>query len=1131
MKMKNILLTSLLFSLSAAFCSETVLFLEDFESRNTPPGSSAALTAGSFELVSPGRDSKKSLRAVKPDECGFFSCGFNVKIPETSRGRFLKITADLRTEALGIGSEYFLMVGQSAGGKSNGPNLFFAYDDGLVRQSAFGGQYKTPQTSGVWKQTVHQFQLRPDTDQLKVSLVMRGGEQIVYFDNLRISDVGTSALPASMPVIYAGKLDWPYGMIDLDDVIPGAVYTVDVQVSRPEPQAAVDNLTPGAQASPLSPPAGLQGMGIAMRPYGLDGRPMATLQLTPLSICGNRGTYRFVVPDMAVRVELDLHNDDLIRFNHNQLAAQARRYQQVTVKLDNYGEITADNAFYQYVYRGRPDKLKIRQFLELDPFSLAAIKHQLSLRPEARLELVNSRGGMCFRLNGTLIPPMAVSYNLDQDQYRWCDQLAESGINVVFARLPYGGVALGNTWKADGTFDFSGIDRNIYNILAQNPQAVIILSIDSIYPPNWWAEKNQSELMRDQDGNFVWSYGGFMYQCFYGSFADLKKKADALAGNPKEMHIARGGKESGFFLPSLSSVKYRQAVHHYLKALREHVDRQPYGKVVAGYRFLSGYDGQWGLPYEQLGYDRNGVHVFDFSAPSLKKFREFLKKRYGSDEGLRTAWKNTSVTLDTVSIPPKEIRDFDQMKEGSSFLLDPGKYRQLIDYRIFQAESLAALLNSYGKTIKEAGARPVLTFAYYPDIVETATGGGSSGRAHEIIYRSPWIDGVGGPSYDAREIGQPGRCNVLLHSTVANGKIHLNEMDHRLYTVTKRNYSGNMVFDSPRKTISVLQREYMRQMCSGNGSWLFDMGFGWYNEPLIAAILKNCYDVFNRTLNVDRSSNARMAVFLGNYGKQVQADARRGSIPKQQTAGVILKIAQAGFPVDQYQIADLERVAGRYKVFYFPFSYAMTPAERAAVNQLKKNGNILVFGFAAGYVSDDMSLKNVEDLTSFKLAMRDNLELTIRFSGKHPLAKGLDGFYFGGGGDVYSSKGLPGIYVDDPDSVSLGVFSGTGLTGAAVKRHHDWTAVYIGVPHGISPQFLRNIADFAGIHVYSRKNDVMYFNKSLIAVHASGDGLKTIRLPEEAEVISLWDNRSIGRVRTIERQMKLGENALYLLKK
>ena len=45
MKMKNILLTSLLFSLSAAFCSETVLFLEDFESRNTPPGSSAALTA------------------------------------------------------------------------------------------------------------------------------------------------------------------------------------------------------------------------------------------------------------------------------------------------------------------------------------------------------------------------------------------------------------------------------------------------------------------------------------------------------------------------------------------------------------------------------------------------------------------------------------------------------------------------------------------------------------------------------------------------------------------------------------------------------------------------------------------------------------------------------------------------------------------------------------------------------------------------------------------------------------------------------------------------------------------------------------------------------------------------------
>ncbi len=1102
----------------------TVLFREDFEKLTSPPAVQTQTSAGKFVIADTGKDSKHSLKAVKPDSCGLLSSGMGFEIPEASRGHFLQATADVRTENLGIDSDYFLMVVQSAKGKTNGVNLFLAYNDGLARQSAFGGQFKTPQTSGLWRQTRHQFQLRPDTDRVELRLVVRNGSQTIYFDNLAVEDVGAAALPERSPLVFSRVIDWPYAMIDLDDIVPGAVYRVSVEVSRPVPGAGA-TLTPDAQKSSLVAPAGLTGMGVVMTAYGLDGKPLAKIQLPPESADERGGAYRMVVPETAVRVELDLHNDDLIRFDHNQIEKNGRRFQEVKVELENYGEIAADNAFYQYIYRGKPDGLKVRNLMSLDTFDLECIKNNLNGRERANLEVVKHKGGMAFRLNGKLIPPLAVSYNLSQEAYRWYDQLAGAGIDVVFARVGYGGAAMSGTWLGEGRYDFSSLDRNIYNLLAQNPRAVVILSVDTLYPPFWWAEANQDELLRDQDGNFMWSTDGFFYKCRFGDFKTLRDAAVASASNPREMHIMRGAKLTGFFAPSLFSEKYRRAMNDYLQALRRYVESQPYGKIVAGYRMLSGYDGQWGLPHEQ--YDGTAKHVFDFSAPAAAGFRAFLKTRYGSDAALQKAWKKPDVTLVSATVPPLSERHFDQA-QNQPYLLDPAEHRAAVDYRDFVTESLASLLISYGQTVKTAAPAPVLALAYYPDIVETNTGGGNSRRGNEMIYRSPWIDAVGGPTYDAREIGQPGRFNVLADSPVINGKIHLSEVDHRFFPVVRRNYSGNMVFDSPRKTISVLRREYMRQMCSGNGSWLFDMGFGWHNDPLITEIIKQNREVFQQVLDLDRGSIAKMAIFLGEYGKAVQADALRGMIPRRLTSNAILKAAQAGFPIGQFMLADLPQAAEQCKVFYFPFAYGLTETEAKTIEALKQNGNILVFGYGAGYVTGSrMGLQNVEALTGFKLGIQDNLNLTVRFTGKHPLTAGMEGQFFGSGGDVWMNRGIPGIYVDDPQAEPLALFDNTKLCGAAVKKHANWTGIYLGALESASPQLLQNIGRYAGLHIYSAPGDVMYFNQSLIGIHASAGGEKTIRLPARASVVSLWDGKAIGEQTVIVRQMELGENALY----
>ena len=76
-----------------------------------------------------------------------------------------------------------------------------------------------------------------------------------------------------------------------------------------------------------------------------------------------------------MKVLLDLHNDDLVRFNHNQIEPQARRWGTVRVYLENFGEIAADNAYWQYVYRGKPSHLKVRNWIDIDPFDLDVLKN------------------------------------------------------------------------------------------------------------------------------------------------------------------------------------------------------------------------------------------------------------------------------------------------------------------------------------------------------------------------------------------------------------------------------------------------------------------------------------------------------------------------------------------------------------------------------------------------------------------------------------------------------------------------------------------------------------------------------------------------------------------------------------
>ena len=99
----------------------------------------------------------------------------------------------------------------------------------------------------------------------------------------------------------------------------------------------------------------------------------------------------------------------------------------------------------------------------------------------------------------------------------------------------------------------------------------------------------------------------------------------------------------------------------------------------------------------------------------------------------------------------------------------------------------------------------------------------------------------------------------------------------------------------------------------------------------------------------------------------------------------------------------------------------------------------------------------------------------------------------------------------------------------AFKDNRPGRAYDIGAMGLYPPELFRGLARLKDLHVYSTDGDVMFFSKSLVAMHASSDGLETLVLPESCRVTSLWDGKSLGVLKTLTREMRIGDNALYLV--
>jgi beta-galactosidase len=1070
-------------------------------------------TNSHVRIAAVGQLSPTSLQVDKSDYAGDIRVQRLVDVPAGSR---LEINADIQSVAVRPFAEYFLLVEQLRGNKIVKTEKS-AFDDGVTKPNNFGGYYKSPQTLGEWKTTRHIFETKEEVTKIRLSLVFQKGSQVMRVDNLRIRKLNKGQKLAALP-IYQRSLNSAAAFLDLDMLLPGCVYEIRAKTESDD----------------------LEGFGARLTFVDLKGKRSEPVTLIPDKAENRTLKYCFAVPDSATRVLLDLYNSDLKTMGAYRVA-KYRKWQQVAI-YKVVGVPAMDTLVNNYIHKMEPDAelTRPRVMVEVTDYDRTVIDQVLRSRTPRDARVENHRGGMAVRIGEKLHPPMInTSFWVGYD---YLSEHGKHGFDIARIKVP-GGPGISGNWIGQGHFDFSNVDDVIYQALKQNENALIILDIGGLYPPAWWGESHPEELIRDVHGRACCMYGENLYRTFWGKVNNgaLQRKFESRYGLlDKAWHQNYGARHNNTYLPSPASEPYRDAMREYIRALIQYIESKPIGNAVIGYHLTWGEDTQWKIPVGRRQAFFEGERKrpwksnarpapLDYSQPMLEYFRVFLRQKYGSDESLQSAWNDPSVTLATAEIPTPAQRTTpcsDNPNENIQlkFLLNPATEMQVIDYNSCYARVVGDLVNEMGLAVKNASSRQVITTAYFQ--------GKDRDMGHEYMLRGAGLDISGGPDYWAREIGQSGISPNVFDSFRLHGKIDFTEVDHRVFPVVYRSYSYNQLFETPEKTISVLRREFARQMCRGGGAWTLDLGMGWFNHPMVAAELGNIHDTFEQVLDVDRSSPAEMAIFINDYSYYASALQGHTTFRYHLAGHIRALIAQSGVPVSMFYLSDLPRVADQFKVFIFPHAYALTDEQRRDIHRIKRDDNLLVFGPGSGYVgSDSLSVQNVCALTGMEMEEDIDLMWTAKIANSgHPVTREWVG-YFGNVEEWNPRIAYPMLHVTDPNAVVLGsyVADDAARTAIALKDHGAWQSLYVGAMGLFPVEMFRGLAKYKGLHVYSDDGDVMYFASDLVAIHASTAGIKDIRLPSERSVRSLWDGRDLGRLSTIRRNMQVGENALYLL--
>ena len=643
--------------------------------------------------------------------------------------------------------------------------------------------------------------------------------------------------------------------------------------------------------------------------------------------------------------------------------------------------------------------------------------------------------------------------------------------------------------------DFFGMDRQAELIINGDPDAYLIIRFRHA-PPESWIKLHPQEMFINEEGGF----------------------------------------DSHFTTPSFASDLFWDSASNFCTSLIEYVESRPWANRVIGYLNIHINEGVLAPAFEGWMYDHNPLMI--------ERWREFLKSKYGTEKQLRAAYGDQSLSFETMDVPKEELHG--SVPEVSSLLYwqNAEDNRALRDYLELQRDLWHLRFRQIAAAMKKGTDRNVLLmhdvlkqpmlgwnlrgfFAHrpqwrnigwnfaYPELM--------AGSGHMNVAKLFDVEGFTGlltpHDYQVRGTGGVYEPEGILDSGVLRGQFSMCEMDTRFSSEVEVGVSSGLGAARDEKEFAAITwRNYAASLTRGFNSYLHHAWTvdDWFLSENVQKMIKRQAEVISESVNWEHETVPGIAMVIDD-ASVLETNGSGNYFNEAIMWEYKMGLARCGVPYRIYLLEDLALDDfPEHRVFYFPNLFAVTDEKMELLQgKVFRNGNVVVWGPGSG-ISDGehIGTESAERLTglAFEMLPANCPRRVIISNFDHPITRDLDEALVFGSPLAYGPLLLPkggtalgriwtkgGTNHSGMSLLEFGKGAAGGYRGSESLGAGDYASIFMtAVP--IPAALWKNIARFAGVHIYTETNDILLADKSVVALHSLKSGEKCIKLPGRYDV-------------------------------
>ncbi len=558
-----------------------------------------------------------------------------------------------------------------------------------------------------------------------------------------------------------------------------------------------------------------------------------------------------------------------------------------------------------------------------------------------------------------------------------------------------------------------------------------------------------------------------------------------------------------------------------LTGMMEKLEGSEVSRRLSGYVPCALLEGQWQLP---AGFDRSEVN--------RQGFRDWLIRRYQSDEGLQQAWGLPGATGAAVEIPaPADPNDCARV-----FLELPSEL-PLSDFLRYSSDSVADALASVASHLAGTSVINPLILAPYGYEFELASNAAGHFALGSLLESD--IDGFLSPvSYLDRGLGGAGAFMGPVHSLTDRGKRWFVVDDTRT-GMARDEATGQIARVKGVRAgdiFDVQRRNFAAALVHGLGMvWSDPLAEGWLLDREQWAQFGKMREIYAGHMPappgaVSQAELTGVTVVVDENSRFVQRCDVRLNTPL--LAGGRDAAVRAGTQVRFVLFQDLiDDIAPPTPVYLFLNLFQLDADSRRRLHdRLARDRAAAVWLYAPGYVDAAGSVDNVSATTGMTVKMFDQpAETGTTF--------GITGQFIPENAVIGQIQAMaPLFYVEDENADILGKYKSSGKGSIAIKpQESGWTSVYVAEP-AMTPALFCEILRILEQPMYAPPAEVNYYDATyaapgLLAVHGSEAGKRTVTLGQYYDTQDLFDP-AIGWVQKdgFMLPLRTGETRLFTMK-